>query len=347
MVRRKTVKTPGANRWEPTRRELLGAAAAATFGLMPAAGIGSGQHAQPTATRTQPATQLEMPPWVRVDKAQSRVVDVRSAKVAGLQAVDSEALGEMLDQGIQSLTAATTPAAGWRSVLGSVERVLIKFNSVGDRILRVNEALARLLVDRLGTAGYAPEGVALVEAPGFLRGQLGTAQVTSGWGGEIEVGGRPEQLARYLFEADAIINVPLLKTHQLAGMSGCLKNLSHALIRHPADFHANGCSPYVGQVVNSQEVSSRLQLNVMNAVRIVVDRGPDARPEDIVGYGGLLLGLDPLAVDNVGLSILSVERRRLGLSGGLDVRYLASAAELGLGRWRPADIDRIAVEIDG
>ena len=59
-----------------------------------------------------------------------------------------------------------------------------------------------------------------------------------------------------------------------------------------------------------------------------------------------MLGFDPLAVDTVGLSILALERRRLGLPGGLAVRYLDSAAAMELGRWRRGDIDRLAVEIE-
>ena len=116
-------------------------------------------------------------------------------------------------------------------------------------------------------------------------------------------------------------------------------------MRHPARYHSNGCSPYVGQVIGSQEVSARLKLSVVNAVRLVVNHGPDAREEDIIGYGGLLLGFDPVAVDNVGLSILAMERRRLGLPATPPVRYLESAAQMGLGRWRAADIDRVALEM--
>ena len=47
MVREMTVKTPEPDQWEPTRRELLGAAAAATLGLLPAAGTGHAQDTQP------------------------------------------------------------------------------------------------------------------------------------------------------------------------------------------------------------------------------------------------------------------------------------------------------------
>ena len=345
-MREMVVKTLESNRWEPTRRELLGAAAAATLGLVSTAGTGYGQATQPANSRPPHTPLSQVPWWLRGKQAPSRVVDIRSAAVLRPAIVDSSALGELLDQGVERLTATTSPAAGFRSILGSAERILIKFNSVGARALKISEALARLLVERIGTAGYDPKRIMLVEAPGFLREELGTERVAVGWGSEIEVGGRPEQLARYLLDADAIINVPFLKTHQIAGMSGCLKNLSHALIRHPARYHAHGCSPYVGQVVGSEEVSSKLKLNVVNAVRVVVNHGPDARTEDIVGYGGLLLGFDPLAVDNVGLSILAMERRRLGLAAGLDVPYLSSAAEMGLGRWRPADIDRIAIEAD-
>ena len=348
MVRVMTVKTTEPNRWEPTRRELLGAAAAATLALLPGAKVGYGQTTQSATSRAAPTPVLRQTPWwLREGKAHARVVVVRSAGVLRVTAVAPASLGDMLDQGLRNLTTEANPVAAWRRVLGSAERILIKFNSVGARSLRITEPLARLLVERLRAAGYVPEQITLVEAPAFLTEELGTARAARGWGSAIEVGGRPEQLARYLFDADAIINVPFLKTHQIAGMSGCLKNLSHALIRRPAQFHSNGCSPYVGQVVGSREVSSRLKLNLMNAVRVVVDGGPGARTENTVGYGGLLLGFDPLAMDYAGLSILATERHRLGLPGGLAVRYLASSAEMGLGRWRPADVDRAEIEIEG
>ena len=340
----RTVKTRESNGWEPTRRELLGAAMAATFGLLHGAETGYGQSTQATASRPTEQARVQTPWWLRRETTRSRVVDIRCGDVLHAKVVDPVALGEMLDQAIQNLTGVRKVGAAWQSVLGSAERIVLKFNRVGARALRTNEGLVRLLVGRLKAAGYDPEKIMLVETPSFLAEQRGTGRVAGGWGSQIEVGGRPEQLAQYLLEADAIINVPFLKTHQIAGMSGCLKNLSHALIRHPARYHADGCSPYVGQVVGSQEVSDKLRLNLMNAIRLVVDRGPDAREEDIVSHGGLLLGFDPVAVDSVGLSILAMERRRMGLTASVEVRHLASAAQMGLGLWRPADIDRVALE---
>lgn len=344
MARDKTVKTRESGGWKPTRRELLAAVAA---GVWSGAGTGFGQTSRPAPSPVEAVRPVTTPWWSKLDDSRSRVVNVRSPGVLQASAVNGIVLGEMVREGIQKLTQTTTPMDAWRAVLGSSERIVLKFNSVGADVINTNDVLANVLVEQLSAAGYSPEHIALVEVPEFVRGQLGTRQAERGWGEEIPVGGRLEPLARYLYEAEAIINIPLLKTHQIAGMTGCLKNLSHALIRHPARYHANGCSPFVGQVVGARAVSSKIRLNLVNAVRAVVDRGPAARAEDIVGYGGLLLGFDPVAVDNVGLSVLLAERRRLGLPPGIRVPHLASAITMGLGRWRPAEIDLVNVETPG
>jgi hypothetical protein len=346
MVREPGVKNRESSKPRPTRRELLSAAGAAALGLLAAPDAGFSQSSRPAASRSHTDRLAHTPWWLERHRPRSRVVDIRSGGVLQTSDVEHTALGEMLDRGMQELTDAATPGHAWWSVLGSAERIVLKFNSVGADVINTNGALARLLLDRLAAAGYAPERMVLVDVPDFLRKELGASQPVRGWGSPVQVGTGLEPLAQYLYESDALINVGLLKTHQIAGMSGCLKNLSHALIRHPAWYHDNRCSPYVGQVVGSQQVSSRLKINIANAVRVVVNRGPDARPEDIIGYGGLLLGFDPVAVDNVGLSILAMERQRRGLTSPLGVRYLASAAQMGLGRWRPADIERIALEAD-
>jgi hypothetical protein len=344
MVVPKVVKNGGSDSWRPTRRQLLGAAAVGTLGLLCDVDSGLAQARPPVASRPSPVQLPDVPWWLQRHGPRSRVVEVRSSRVLGGSVVDPITLGELLNQGMCGLTGAAGVSDAWRAVLGSAGRIVVKFNSVGASIINTNNAMAHTLVAQLAAAGYDPGRIALAEVPEFLAEELGTAQVGRGWGRAIEVGGRPEPLAQYLHDADAVINVPFLKTHQIAGMSGCLKNLSHALIRHPARYHANGCSPYVAQVVGSIEVSSRLKLNVVNAIRIVANRGPDAIEEDVVGYGGLLLGFDPVALDNVGLSILARERRRKGFEADLNVRYLASAAEMGLGRWRAADIERTVID---
>jgi len=344
MVRKKVVKNRDPDRWKPTRRELLGAAAIAGVGLCADLPRGIAQETRPATSQS-----IWQPPghplaWIEQHPGRSRVIDIRSRKALDATVVDRIELGEMLDQGMQRLTGELVSAKAWRSVLGSAERIVVKFNSVGADVIGTNSACAELLFERLTGAGYTPESITLVEAPAYMNKRLGTQDPVPGWGKSIRVGEGREPLARYLLDADAIINVPFLKTHQIAGISACMKNLSHAVIRHPARYHANGCSPYVGQVIISKEVSSRIKLNLINALRVVVNRGPDAREEDVVGYGGLLMGFDPLAVDGVGLDVLAGERRRLKLPTSFRVPYIESAAQMGIGRWRPTDVERVAIE---
>lgn len=252
-------------------------------------------------------------------------------------------LGEMLDKGLKMLTGAPTAGEVWRLMLGEARRIVLKFNQVGEAVLQTSTPLARALVGSLAEAGYDRRWLTLVEAPRGVSEQLETRLPEVGWGAAIPVGDGREEVARYLHEADAVINVAFLKTHRIAGMSGALKNLSHALIRHPARYHDHACSPYVGQVVGDKEVSARLRLNVVNVLRAVIRNGPEAAQDDVIGHCGLLLGFDPVAVDTVGHELLLARRKMAGISDTLRVPYLEAAAQWGVGRRAAREIERIPV----
>jgi len=327
----------------PTRRDFLRAAAAATL-----AGLPAGMAFPPPVPASRPTSgpTAASPWWLGPATARSRVVEVLSTTVLPrADAVDEIVLSEMFGLGLRVLTGAGTTQNAWRRILGTAKRITLKFNSVGAGVLGTNGAMARVLVESLVEAGYRRQDLALVEIPGSVARDLGTRAPEEGWGTEIPVGSGSEELANYLLAADAVINVPLLKTHQIAGMSGALKNLSHALIRHPARYHANGCSPYVGQVVVRQEVSAKVRLNIVNALRVVARHGPDAAEGDIVTHRGLLFGFDPVAVDAVGHERLIAHRRTYDLGGAFAVPYLSAAAACGAGRREPHQVELLPVAV--
>lgn len=353
-----SVKTTHPARERFTRREVLTAATAFALGpALAAAGDppavahaaggpeGDGSKTPPAASQpAQPADRPRLPTpwWLKASAARSRVVEINSRLVMRSSVVDVITLGDMVEQGLMALTGAKDVEQAWRAVLNRPKNIAIKFNSVGAELIATNAAMARVLIDHLLRAGFDPATVRLIEAPAHLADELGTATPVDGWADEIRVGANREALARYLLEAEAVINVPVLKSHQIAGMSGCLKNLSHAVIRHPGRYHAGGCAPFVGEVVGAQKVSQRLKLNILSALRIVADRGPDAREEDLATMGAILLGFDPVAVDSVGLGLLSVERRRRSLEV-MPTPHVTAAGADGVGRWHPADIEHIAL----
>jgi hypothetical protein len=328
--------------WRPTRRDVLRLAAGAAAGIL-AVPPARGQASRPA---THPALERCPPPWWLEDAARrSRVVDVRSARVLAGSAIDQAALAEMVTAGICDLVGKPTPTEAWQTLLGPARQLGIKFNSVGARVVGTNEALARALVTSLIDAGYQPREMSLIEVPKGVAREFGTKPVREGWAGTVAVGDARDEVAQYLSDAEAVINVPLLKTHQIAGMSGALKNISHAVVRHPARYHADGCSPFVPQIFANKEISGKIRLNLTNALRVVIRHGPDARPQDLVDHGGLLFATDPVAADTVGQGLLAAYRRKAALPDSLHVAYLEAAAEMGLGRRALHELEHVPVRI--
>ena len=325
---------------EPTRRDVLRAAAAAGFCALTGTGTAHGQQAT-----SQPATSPAnaQPWWVQPPYTRSRVVDIRSDQVFDESSLDQCAIERILARGVCALTGKPTPAESWRAILGSARSIVLKFNSVGAEVIGTTGATAAAIIKALVAAGYDRRGIVAVELSKRLATKLEVAEPNPGWGSPIPVGGRQEPLANYVREADAMIDVPFLKTHHIAGMSGCMKNISHAVIRHPGRYHDNRCSPYIGQVIGSTEVSSKLRLSVVDALRMVIRNGPDAAPDDLLAHGGLLLGFDPVAVDTVGLSLLTLRRRQVGIRDALDAPCLRSAAALGVGRVEGHDLEQVVI----
>jgi hypothetical protein len=118
-------------------------------------------------------------------------------------------------------------------------------------------------------------------------------------------------------------------------MTGALKNLSHGLVKHPGRYHDNGCSPYIADLVGCDAIRPKLRLNIMNALRVMVDQGPQA-PESFVDPAYLLIvSTDPVATDVSGLLWLNRLRKERGLSQigrkGECLPYMTAAQERGLG----------------
>ena len=266
----------------------------------------------------------------------SKVVEVRSDHVIKGRIIHPGLLRDMLRIGLGAVTGHRDEKQAWSSILSSDDVIGLKFNQSGAAALGVTPPMVETLMASLTEAGWDPAQIVPIEAPRGLQERLGTTSPRQDWlPDEVPFGEARDRLCGVLEQVTAIINVPFLKHHNIAGMTGCLKNLSHALVKHPARFHRNKCTPYIGDIVALPKIRSKLRLHVVNALRIVIDKGPDARAPYIIDRGALLLGLDPVAVDSLGLEILNRVRRNGGLGKIEDhqgpVLHLAAAAARGLG----------------
>ena len=264
------------------------------------------------------------------------VVQVRSDQIVTGRGIHEELLADLLEILLKNLTGRENPAEAWRSILKADDVVGLKFNRSGANGLATTDSMLRVLVKSLGQAGFDSSRIVAVEVSPAALEETATQAPVSTWSAkEYEFGSGKDRLAAWLDQVTAIINVPFLKTHNIAGMTCCLKNLSHALVKHPAQYHGNGCSPYIGDIVALPPIRRKLRLHLVNALRTVFDQGPEALEDFIWDAGILLGGFDPVAVDIIGLQLLDQTRMTLGLppiarrNGALP--YLEAAAQRGVG----------------
>jgi len=317
-----------------TRRRFLGVAAGlAGGGALHAAG-------SPTAE-----DELQVPPG----RAPSRVVEVRAPHVVRGPKIHETLLREMLDRLVQSLTDKTSTRGAWRSILRQDDVIGLKFNRSGQNQIGTSGAVARVVVASLAEAGWPPDRVVCIEAPADVEASLGTTPARAGYetvATHFESGS--DQLATVLNQVTALINIPYLKTHNITGITGALKNLSHGLIKHPARFHGNGCSPFIADIVALPRIRGKLRLCLVDALRVAYDGGPERIAEALDDAGVLLASTDPVATDAVGLAVINELRRRRELPriarSAADLGFLADAHRRNLGVAVVHGIDLVRVE---
>ena len=305
-----------------TRRDFLQVAASFTGGCCLPSALAAG--ASPERLRLPKGA----PP--------ARVVQVASQHACAKGKIHEAIVREMLGQTLTSLTGAESPTAAWHSLLKPSDVVGLKFNRSAQDALGTSEVMADALIESLLEAGWPAHQLVCLEAPAKIAERHATLAPLAGYDTQpTDFGSGQDQFASVLRQVTALINVPFLKSHNIARLTCCLKNLSHGLIKHPARFHANECSPYVADIVASAAIRPKLRLCLVDALRIVYDGGPEARPETVEEAGVLLASRDPVATDTVGLALLNTVRQNHQLAplapAPEKVPYLAEAHRRNLG----------------
>jgi len=211
----------------------------------------------------------------------AKVVLIRDAGVLGDQGdVQGGILQSMLDEAVKSLLGTNEPLEAWQRLIKSSDVVGIKSNS-WYRLPTPKEleaAIKRRVLD-VGVPGkdidIADRGV--LNNPTFLK-------------------------------ATALINVRPLRTHHWAGVGTCLKNYIQ-FVPDPPAYHDEGCSP-LGKIWTYPIVKGKTRLNILSALTPqFYGRGANFFDKRYVWpYKGLIVGIDPVAVDAIGAHLLQAKR---------------------------------------
>jgi len=212
----------------------------------------------------------------------SRVVLIRDHEVlddAGTP--DPERLHRMLNEGVAELVEKKDAAAAWRQLFSPSDVVGIKSNEWG----------------RLPTPG------ALEDAMRLELEKVGVAAEN------IAVDDRQVKSNPVFQRATAFINTRPLRTHDWSGLGTCIKNLITFTERYP-DYHGDACAP-LGSIWLRPEIKGKVRLNVLVMLTPQFhSTGPHSFSKEFIWpYSGLILGVDPVAVDATGARIIEAKRK--------------------------------------
>jgi uncharacterized protein (DUF362 family)/Pyruvate/2-oxoacid:ferredoxin oxidoreductase delta subunit len=114
-------------------------------------------------------------------------------------------------------------------------------------------------------------------------------------------------IARDIVEADVIINLPKLKTHQMMGMTGAVKNLFGAVIglsKAHVHLQAGADKGFFALMLLELAEEIRPALTIVDGVLAMEGDGPGSG--DPVQLGVLLAGIEPLAIDVVAAELIGL-----------------------------------------
>ncbi len=148
-------------------------------------------------------------------------------------------------------------------------------------------------------------------------------------------------------EVTKIINMPILKN---AGSSVtlCLKNLAYGAVTNTGRLHKPLWAETCAEVPCFAPLRDKVVLNIVDGLIGCYHGGPGANPQFILPYHRLLVGSDPVAVDRIGLDIVTDKRIEMKLQKEPSQRaagFMKLAEEYQIGIANPDRINHTRIEI--
>jgi uncharacterized protein (DUF362 family) len=271
--------------------------------------------------------------------------------------IDPTAARKAVASALAAATGTAEAGAAVRALFRPTDVVGIKLNCLGGRRMSPHPEVVNALVEVLVAGGIDPGRIILferssreLEGAGFAIRRSGDGPLCFGTDNDYEprptVSGEIGSCyARLVTETcTALVGFGVVKDHDLAGVSGSLKNW-YGVIHNPNKYHDNQCDPYVADVVRHPHVADKLRLTVLDGVTAQCHGGPAYRPDGVFDLHRLAVSTDPVAADLWAWRVLDVERVRRGLptleAAGRPPRFIATAAGYGLGIGVPAALEEV------
>ena len=280
--------------------------------------------------------------------------------INGVSALSKVVINECSDYALESVAEAINSGmallGGWEAFIKPGMKVLLKVNLIGPKPpesaavthCEFVRALTRILNQKGCTvwigdsAGGAIAGIAPTaqsfEVSGLNKVAAEEKAAVKNFDreGTVEADSRPSYLdklylAKPLFDADFIINLPKLKTHSGCIYTGAVKNVFGCIQGlRKAEYHKAAPNPRdFGNILVDIHKAVKIGLHIMDGVLAMDGEGPTAG--NPYAANKILISTDPLALDTVALQMLGLEIR--------DIPVLQPAIERKLGEYRKEAIE--------
>jgi hypothetical protein len=212
----------------------------------------------------------------------TRVVLIRAKDILDeTGAVRSEAVQKMLSEAVQTLLGEKDAVAAWKKLIKADDVVGIKTNVW--RALPTPPPLEEAIRRGVLSAGVKAENISVSD-----RGVLNDP---------------------VFMKSTALVNVRPMRTHDWSGLGTCIKNYI-MFVPDPPRFHPDSCAD-LGALWQLPEVKGKTRLNVLVMLTPLFHSvGPHGfNPAYIWQYNGMIVGMDPVAVDAIGARIIQAKRK--------------------------------------
>ena len=284
---------------------------------------------QPVAMAPPSMTPSMTPPTgpgaVKAPSTSSVVQVVHSKAIDAKGRLVQPTVKTMVDLAVMELTGKKSAKEAWSSMFSPKEKVGLKPNMLGRQVHWTNTETVVAVYDGLLSAGVRPENIYMWDLKSFdisplfkhFRRTKVNIKTTRDWGFGAERfkidSGPPTTLVKPLLKVDAVVNIPLIKDHGIAGVTCALKSVLGS-IHNPRDYHSSRkggrtCDPTVPELSALPAVRSKMRLILTDGFFMTIDGGPRPSVEGRRQLNSVFAATDPVAMDRVAWTLIDQQRK--------------------------------------
>ncbi|MFC1805763.1 DUF362 domain-containing protein [Planctomycetota bacterium] len=292
----------------------------------------------------------------------TRVVAASSKKVfKDERTLDQRVVQELVDGAVARLMGESDATAAWKRVAKPSDVVGIKVNCLAGTKLSTRIEVVRAIADGLRRAGVPAKSILVWDRK---TGDLERAKYplddrsqfrcvgcdTAGFHGQLILKGEIGSLFTKLVthHCSVIINVPVFKDHDLAGVSVALKSFFGA-IHNPNKYHFANLHQAIVDVNRVRYIAAKTVLHICDATFGCAHGGPTPAPKWLERMGTVYATRDPVALDRTAWDKVEALRKARGLASLVgskrEPKHIALAAERLLGTNDPSKIELVKLGV--